>query len=156
MTAGRAWEGNVRARLYERVRERGYDSLTAFADAHPAVPLYVLADTLGKDDVAAVQVFSGLLGEAEQRHRVTRLVRDVLARELAEDFPNGWPAVVDDSNRFDLALALARWSSYAPETHEERVRKAGDALLVHPPPPGWRPLGPDDEFLRTLLPDEET
>ncbi|MFE8598844.1 hypothetical protein [Archangium violaceum] len=23
------------------------------------------------------------------------------------------------------------------------------------PPPGWRPLGPDDELLLTLLPDEE-
>ncbi|MDC0708652.1 hypothetical protein POL68_09245 [Stigmatella sp. ncwal1] len=32
---------------------------------------------------------------------------------------------------------------------------AGDALLVSPPPPGWRPLGPDDELLRMLLPDEE-
>jgi hypothetical protein len=28
------------------------------------------------------------------------------------------------------------------------------ALLDTPPPPGWRPLGPDDELLRTLLPDE--
>ncbi|HVG58222.1 MAG TPA: NUDIX hydrolase, partial [Hyalangium sp.] len=40
-------------------------------------------------------------------------------------------------------------------THEERVRRAGAALLAMPPPPGWRPLGPDDELLRTLLPDEE-
>jgi hypothetical protein len=30
MNDGRAWEGNWRARLDERVRERGYDSLTAF------------------------------------------------------------------------------------------------------------------------------
>ena len=29
MSDGRAWQGNVKARLYERVRERGYDSLTA-------------------------------------------------------------------------------------------------------------------------------
>ncbi|WP_415835228.1 NUDIX hydrolase [Corallococcus soli] len=145
----------MRARLYERVRERGYDSLTAFADAHPAVPLYVLADELGKDDVAAVQVFSGLLGEAEQRRQVTRLVRDMFVRELAEDFSNGWPTVVDDKNRFEVAMALARWGSYTPETHKERVSQAGDALLSHPPPPGWRPLGPDDELLRTLLPDEE-
>ncbi|WP_420715154.1 NUDIX hydrolase [Corallococcus sp. BB11-1] len=145
----------MRARLYERVRERGYDSLTAFADAHPAVPLYVLADELGKDDVAAVQVFSGLLGEAEQRRQVTRLVRDMFVRELAEDFSNGWPTVFDDKNRFEVAMALARWGSYTPETHKERVSQAGDALLSHPPPPGWRPLGPDDELLRTLLPDEE-
>ncbi|TSC27346.1 NUDIX hydrolase [Corallococcus sp. Z5C101001] len=155
MSGGEAWQGNVRARLYERVRERGYNSLTSFAEAHPAVPLYVLADALGKDDVAAVQVLSGLLAEAEQRKQVTRFVRDVLVRELAEGLPDGWPVVMDDANRFEVAMALGRWSSYTPETHEERVRRAGDALLAHPPPPGWRPLGPDDELLRTLLPDEE-
>jgi hypothetical protein len=155
MTPGNPWEGNVRARLYERVRERGYDSLTAFAEARPAVPLYLLAGELGEDDVAAVQVFSGLLAEAEQRRQVTRLVRDVLVRELSEDFSGGWPSVMDDETRMDVAIALGRWSAYAPETHEERVRRAGDALLATPPPPGWRPLGPDDELLRTLLPDEE-
>ena len=155
MTSRSAWQGNVRARLYERVRERGYDSLTAFADARPAVPLYVLADELGEDDVAAVQVFSGLLAEAEQRRQVTRLVRDVLVRELSEDFSDGWPAVLDDEARMNVAIALGRWSAYAPETHTERVRQASAALLATSPPPGWRPRGPDDELLRTLLPDEE-
>jgi hypothetical protein len=33
MTDGRSWEGNWVARLYEQVRERGYDSLTDFAEA---------------------------------------------------------------------------------------------------------------------------
>ena len=87
MSDGRAWQGNWKARLYERVRERGYDSLTAFAEARPAVPLYVLAEELGKDDVAGVQVLSGLLAEAEQRKQVTRFVRDVLVRELCPEPP---------------------------------------------------------------------
>jgi hypothetical protein len=82
MSHGSAWQGNVKARLYERVRERGYDSLTAFAEARPAVPLHLLAEELGKDDVAGVQVLSGLLAEAEQRRQVTRFVRDVLVRLL--------------------------------------------------------------------------
>ncbi|MCY1045387.1 NUDIX hydrolase [Corallococcus sp. bb12-1] len=155
MTARHPWEGDVRARLYERVRERGYDTLTAFAEARPAVPLHRLADELGEDDVAAVQVFSGLLAEAEQSRRVTRLVRDVLVRELSDDFPDGWPAVMDDEARMDVAIALGRWSGYTPETHQERVDRAGDVLLSNPPSPGWRPLGPDDELVRMLLPDEE-
>ncbi|PTL77502.1 NUDIX hydrolase [Vitiosangium sp. GDMCC 1.1324] len=155
MTDGRAWEGNWVARLYERVRERGYDSLTAFAEARPAVPLYLLAEELGKDDVVGVQVFRGLLAEAERSHRVTRFVRDVLVREFAESLPDGWPAVLDDANRGEVALALGAWTADTPETHKERVRRAGGALLASPPPPGWRPLGPDDELLRTLLPDEE-
>ncbi|AGC49108.1 hypothetical protein MYSTI_07836 [Myxococcus stipitatus DSM 14675] len=154
MSSGGAWRGDIKARLYERVRERGFDSLTAFAEARPAVPLFVLTDELG-NDVAAVQVLSGLLYEAEQSKRVTRFVRDVLVREVGDGLPNGWPPVLDDASRFEVAMVLGRWSGYIPGTHEARVRQASDSLLAKPPPAGWRPLGPDDELLRTLLPDEE-
>ncbi|RKH16680.1 NUDIX hydrolase [Corallococcus sp. CA047B] len=155
MTDGRSWEGNWKVRLYERVRERGFPSLSVFADSRPAIPLIGLAEELGKDDVAAVQVFSVLLAEAEQRRKVTRLVRDVFVRELAGDFPDGWPDMKDEATRFRMIKVLARWGAFTPSTHEERVGLAGDSLLATPPPPGWRPLGPDDEMLRTLLPDEE-
>ena len=155
MSDGRVWQGNVKARLYERVRERGYDSLTAFAEARPTATLVELADELGPDDIAAVQVFSGLVGEAERSGKVTRLVRGQLVRELWEFLPDGWPSVLDDENRFNVAHALGSWISFTPETHKERADRASDALLASPPPPGWRPLGPDDELLLTLLPDEE-
>ncbi|WP_257445993.1 NUDIX hydrolase [Archangium lipolyticum] len=155
MSGDRSWEGNWKVRLYDRVRERGYDSLTAFAEARPTASLLALAEELGKDDLAAVQVFSGLVAEAERGRRVTRLVRGQLVRELAEALPDGWPAMLDDANRFKVAVALARWGTYTPETHKERVDRASDVLLATPPPPGWCPLGPDDEVLRSLLPDEE-
>ena len=155
MSKDRSWEGNVKARLYERVRERGHDSLTAFAEARPTASLVALADELGEDDIAAVQVFSGLVAEAERSRKVTRLVRGQLVRELSEHLPNGWPAALDDATRFDVAHALARWTTYTPETHNERVKQARAALRASPPPPGWRPRGPDDELLLTLLPDEE-
>lgn len=155
MTPERAWQGNWKVRLYERVRERGYDSLTAFAEARPAVPLYVLAEELGEDDVAGVQVLSGLLAEAEQRNQVTRFVRDVLVRLLSQSLPDGWPTVMDDANRFAVAKALGSWSAYIPEAYQERADQVMAALRATPPPPGWRPLGPDDELLRTLMPDEQ-
>ncbi|NPC70390.1 NUDIX hydrolase [Corallococcus exiguus] len=155
MSADRPWEGNWKVRLYERVRERGFDSLTAFAESRPTASLVALARELGPDDIAGAQVFSGLVAEAERSHRLTRLVRGQLVRELWRSLPDGWPAVLDDANRFKVAKALGLWSGFTPTTHEDRVRKAGDALLAHPPPPGWRPLGPDDELLRMLLPDDE-
>ena len=155
MTDGRSWDGNWKVRLYARVRERGYDSLTAFADAHPTVSLLALAEELGENDVNAVQVFSGLVAEAERSHQLTRLVRGQLVRELSQALPAGWPAVLDDVNRFEVALALSRWGTFTPTTHEKRVDQVSDALLATPPPPGWRPLGPDDALLLTLLPDEE-
>jgi hypothetical protein len=155
MSGGHAWRGNWKARLNERVRELGFDSLTSFANARPAVPVLALADELGEEDVAGVQVLSELLAEAERSHQVTRFVRDVLVRELSECLPDGWPAVLDDANRFKVAMALGSWAAFAPKTHEERVRQAREALRATPPPPGWRPLGPDDALLCTLLPDEE-
>ncbi|MFY0575428.1 NUDIX hydrolase [Cystobacter fuscus] len=155
MSDGRAWQGNVKARLYERVRERGYESLTAFAEARPAVPLHLLAEELGKDDVAGVQVLSGLLAEAERRKQVTRFVRDVFTRLWSQSVPDGWPSVLDDANRFKVAEAIGSWIAYTPETHKERARQVRAALLAMPPPPGWRPHGPEDEMLLSLLPDEE-
>ncbi len=155
MSDGHPWRGNWVVRLYERVRERGYDSLTAFAEARPTASLVALAKELGPDDVAGVQVFKGLVAEAERKHQVSRLVRGQLVRELVQHLPNGWPTVLDDANRFNVAHALGAWVTFTPETHKERADKAADALLAAPPPPGWLPRGPDDELLLTLLPDKE-
>lgn len=155
MTDGRSWQGNWKVRLYKRVRERGYESLTAFAETRPTASLVALAEELGEGDVNAVQVFSGLVAEAERSHQLTRLVRGQLVRELSEFLPDGWPPVLDDENRFKVANAIGSWISFTPEPHKERARQVRTALLATPPPPGWRPLGPDDEFLRMLLPDEQ-
>ncbi|WP_236068586.1 NUDIX hydrolase [Citreicoccus inhibens] len=155
MNEGRSWRGNWPARLYERVRDFGYDSLTAFAEARPTASLVELAEMLGKEDVAGVQVFRGLVEEAERAHQVTRLVRSQFVRELSEGLPSGWPAVLDDESRIEVAMVLGSWFGFTPITHQERVRQVNATLLAHPPPPGWRPLGPDDELLQTLLPDEE-
>ncbi|MCK8504164.1 NUDIX hydrolase [Myxococcus fulvus] len=155
MTEGPSWSGNWPARLYERVRKLGYGSLTEFAEAQPTASLVELAETLGNGDFAGIQVFRGLVEEAERSRTVTRLVRGQLVRELAEGLPNGWPPVLDDDTRMEVALVLGSWFGFTPETHQERVRRANAALLATPPPPGWRPTGPDDEILRTILPDEE-
>jgi hypothetical protein len=155
VSGGDAWRGDVKARLYERVRERGYDSLTAFAEARPTASLVALAEELGRDDIAGVQVFSALVAEAERNKQLTRLVRSQFVREWWEFFPDGWPAVMSDDARMEVAMALGSWFGFTPETHQGHVDRASDALLANPPPAGWRPLGPDDELLRTLLPDEE-
>ena len=155
MTARHPWDGHWKARLYERVRERGYDSLTAFAEARPTASLVELAEELGEGEVAGVQVFSELVAEAERSKQLTRLVRGQLVRELAETLPEGWPAVMDNEAVFSVAQAFGCWIAYTPEPHKERARQARTALLDNPPPAGWRPLGPDDELLRTLLPNEE-
>lgn len=155
MTDDRSWQGNWKARLYERVRERGYDSLTAFAEARPTASFVSLAEELGPDDVAGAQVYDGLVAEAVRSKQVTRLVRGQLVRELWGNLPDGWPTVLDDTSRFAVARALGPWIAYTQDTHKERARGCRDSLLAKPPTAGWRPLGPDDELLRTLIPDDE-
>ncbi|WP_434391248.1 NUDIX hydrolase [Melittangium boletus] len=152
--SGHSWEGNWKSRLYECVRARGYDSLSAFAEAHPTLPLAELASQLGGDGINAVQVFTGLVAEAERHNRLTRLIRGQFVRELWESLPDGWPAVLDEEARLEVAVVLGSWSAYTPLTHEQRVKQVMASLLATPPPSGWRPLGPDDALLLTLLPDE--
>ncbi len=155
MTEVGSTQGFWKARIHERIRELGYDSLTAFAEARPTVSLVELAEEFGKDDISAVQLLSVLVAEAERNHQMTRLVRGQLVRELSESLPDGWPPVMNDVNRFEVAQALAFWFGFIPETHKQRAEQVMAALRSAPPPPGWRPLGPDDELLRTLMPDEE-
>ena len=154
MSEGSAWRGNWKVRVYERVRERGYDSLTAFAEARPSVPLVELAEELGEDDIAAAQLFSGLVDEAERSHQVSRLVRGHFVREFSECLPDGWPTVLDDEARFAIGRMRGLWIAFTPETHKDHARQLMAALRAAPPPPSWRPRGPDDELLRMLLPDE--
>jgi len=154
MSEGSAWRGNWLVRLYERVRERGYDSVTAFAEARPTASWADLADELGQD-IAGVQIHDVMVDEAVRDHKVPRLVRGSLVRELWERLPDGWPPTLEEPHRIKVAMALGSWSACAPFKYQERVDRAGDILMANPPPSGWRPQGPDDELLRTLLPDEE-
>lgn len=154
MSEGSAWEGNWRTRLRERVRERGYDSVTSFAEARPTASLVDLADELGQD-IAGVQLHDMMVDEAVRSHKVPRLVRSSLVRELWERLPDGWPPTLEEPHRVKIALALGAWSASAPFTFQGRVDRAGDILMANPPPPGWLPQGPDDELLRTLLPDDD-
>jgi len=158
MSEGGAWRGNWLVRLQERVRDRGYSSVTAFAEARPTASLSELADELG-EDIAGVQIHKVLVDEADRSHKLPRLVRATLVREFRDWLPNGWPASLDPDveggDRFKVAAALSGWTSYSPDPYQERVRLAGDLLMAHPPQPGWYPEGPDDELLRTLIPDDE-
>ena len=72
-------------------RERGYSTVTEFADARPTVSGLKLAEELSgtTGDVSAVEVFRGLFEEAEANHTTKRRMRDLLARRLAETLPAG-------------------------------------------------------------------
>jgi hypothetical protein len=153
-----SWEGNWKARLFERVRLSGFETVTAFANARPAVPTVLLAKELAGEagDINAVQVFTALLAEAEEKGdmAIRRFIRDIFARHLTRALPDGWPAVLDDDSRFAIADAVSGWITYTPDNYAERVKELSRIFMASPPPAGWRPSGPDDPRLLSLLPDE--
>jgi hypothetical protein len=111
---GQAWSGDWRARVFERLRARGLESVTAFADSRPAASAVELADepsidaTAGIDraDVAAEQLLriwreEARGGGSEATERLRRPWRAALWRTAAT-LRNSTPksrAIPDDDRR---------------------------------------------------------
>jgi hypothetical protein len=152
MTDWKSWEGDWHARVIQRAREKGHESVTAFADARPLASTLALADELGADDVNASQVITVLRQEAERGGFVDRFSRSHLARRIHERLPDGWGEMVItppdvDGPRIRLAGALAAWITDLPENRQDDARGIAHALIDADLPDGWLPEGPDDPVL---------
>jgi hypothetical protein len=157
-----AWSGDWRARIRERLREKGFASVAAFVDARPKASLLGLATELGQatesglKDVAAVQLERMLLDEAKASGTLERRARDLLARRLHAELPEGWRREWIDTPGdvttpfFRLGRALSPWcaglGTYLPECSDaaDRVFLAMSHAAF---PEGWLPSGPDDPLL---------
>lgn len=153
MSFAKAWYGDWHGRILERVRRRGFSTVTQYAGECPGVSLWALARELGPDDVAAVQIRTVLIEEAIRNRTVPRALRDLLVRELRASLPGGWCAPLDGVARREVAGALASWK--AELTIEDRLDcfddemtfEAGQRLLEAELPDGWLPAGPDDPII---------
>jgi hypothetical protein len=150
---GFAWRGDWQERLYALVQERGFSSVTTYADSRPAATLVELAEALGSSDVAPVQIQWQLVAEAEASGTMERCARSLLARALREALPEGWQRewrdVPGDPNTplFRKVGALCSLTAALPDAYEqatERIREAFDMVRI---PPGWVPAGSEDEIL---------
>lgn len=153
MSFEKTWSGDWHGRILERVRERGFETVTQYADEHPGVELFVLAKELGPDDVAAAQIKSVLVQEAIRTRTLPRVLRDLFVRELRRSLPEGWNCPLDDASRSEVAGALASWrAELEVEDHldcfdDESTFRAGQDLLNAELPDGWLPEGPDDPVI---------
>jgi hypothetical protein len=148
VTYAKTWSGDWHGRILERVRERGFETLTQYANAHIGVPLLVLANELGPDDIAAVQVESVLVQEALRTNTIPRVLRDLFVRELRERLPEGWKYPLDEETRFNVVSAIVEWETQL-EAHLDKASRfaAGQAFLNSEFPNGWLPEGPDDPVI---------
>jgi hypothetical protein len=139
-----AWEGDWERRIYDRVFERDFRNLSAFAESRPTATLMQLADELGPQDVAAVQLETLLRSEAQRDGCVHRFARGVLVREVHKYFPQGWMRGEDAD--FARASVYAKWRSRIGEEYDAATDSVW-ASLKKSAPVGWLPSGPDDSII---------
>lgn len=145
---GKIWSGDWSARILERVRQRGFATVTQYAAERVGAPLVELAEELGPDDVAADQIMDLLIEDAVRTKTVPRMLRDLFVRELREALPQGWRHPLDDEARSEVARALARWrTSLADHLDKPATYSAGQDFMNAELPTGWQPTGPDDPVI---------
>lgn len=152
-----AWEGDIEQRLTERLRARDFSSATAYAATQPTASLLVLADELGRLDVAAVQLERRLYAEAIATHSVERFARDLFVRLMHEHLPEGWhrdwgPDIPGDMStpRWRGSQVRSGWAASIDAVADYKAT-AGHMMRAlrdeAPFPEGWIPRDADDPLL---------
>jgi hypothetical protein len=162
---GQAWLGDWRARIRDRVRERGFSSVAAFAEAHPTLSAIELAEELSTDhstqlnqsDVAADQVVAVWRDEAHRSDEgaIERFARRLLVGELHRDLPGGWRSnwrgAEARAEMSRMTALVARWACYIDPKNDGTSARVFDALLAGGTegtiPEGWLPSSADDPLL---------
>lgn len=152
MSFTKTWSGDWNARILERVRQWGFETVTQYANARMGVSLFVLADELGPDDVVAAQVRALLVDEAVRTNTVPRALRDLFVRELRAALPQGWRHPLDDESRYGVSAAIVRWETELEDRlDEQRTFAASQDLKNAELPDGWLPEGPDDPVIVSFV-----
>ena len=143
------WQSDWPFRIYSRLEELGFHSLSEFLDSRPGDTLIAIADELGTD-VAAVQLEALWYREASERGQIARFLSSLLVRCIRRALPDGWSR--GDRFEFKLAGAFASWARVVDEILSDDERDAvHDALCEMSPAEGWLPVYPHDRITTALV-----
>ena len=137
-------------RVGRLVRAMGYPDLQSLLAARPAATYEEVANEIGHD-VAPIQVFVVQFKEAKLANAVREAAMDALAREVMDEFPEGWG--IAERADYRRASALGNWISSIIVSGDcsacgDRLRKLAHSFR---PPAGWIPTGPDDPVIRAAF-----
>ena len=132
-------------RIQERVRAKGFASLLDFTETRPRATFLDLANDLGVEDVAAVQIEWLLKDEALNRNCFERFARATLVREMYDELPQGWG--VGEKADFRRAGVYAGWCDTLGQEYDDATDRVWDALKRLGPPVGWLPADADDPLV---------
>jgi hypothetical protein len=140
-----AWEGNWQARVNERIKERGYETLISFAERNPKATFFELAKMLG-EQVAPMQVEQLVSNAYYEQGQVARYFRSALARHIRRAMPEGWN--VADNFDFRRVGALIDWENGTPDEYATFTENVKTVLKnANGIPKGWLPNGADDPII---------
>lgn len=147
-----AWQGDWQVRLKARLAARGFSTTEEFISTQPVKSLVTLADELGPDDVAAVQLEWSYLDDAKLRGTIEHCARDLLVRQLHEKLPGGWTTTrIDMAAVWPRVNAMSAWassiSSRLPEYNEVVSAFSRRVQDENAFPVGWLPANADDPVL---------
>jgi hypothetical protein len=164
---GQAWSGDWRHRLAERLRVRGFETMTAFAEANERESLNAMGEELSTEhdvginraDLCAEQLLQVWRDEAQRAGSaaIERFSRRMLVGELHRDVPDGWrsdwsaPDADTERAASRLASVSARWVSNHSNEYRSAADRVMDALIADGRagriPSGWLPANADDPLL---------
>jgi hypothetical protein len=146
----RTWSSDWDKRIYDAVRREGVESVSEFANAHPAATFAELAQRLSPD-VAPIQVETLFRDEALRSGRFSEYVRDSLVRNLRRHLPHGWG--VGPQAHFQASRAFASWMAMLGDEYDAAAERMWSRLRELTPAEGWQPTGPDDQLVLAAFRD---
>jgi hypothetical protein len=137
--------------LSRAVHDKGFVSVTAYADGWPVTSITELADYLGPD-IEPLDLEHRLIAEAEATGTMERCARTLLARDLCGELLEGG-AEHDDttSRRLRLSGVFFALSMALPPAYHDAVDRIERAITSADLPSGWLPEGADDPVLIELF-----
>ena len=85
------------------IKKHGHDTLWSYLRATPNISLIELAEQIG--DVTAAQLQSLAVDECFTTKQLGALIRDLLARNIHRELPNGWGSENDFAHVMEIGRA---------------------------------------------------
>jgi hypothetical protein len=144
------WTEDWRKRVEGALDERGMASVLEYAKLHEDATFYELAEDLGGEYLAPVQIEILLREACEHSRCLDYYARSTLVRQLHLYVPEG----IKKHGDWKLIRALSSWiamTATSPASEEEFARVAGIIQHSEDLPADWLPQTADDPVLRRLF-----
>lgn len=143
-----AWSGNWRGRLLRRLSTLCFVTLSEYLHENQGLSYFDIANYLGENDFAAIQIEWLQFEEAIQQNKFREAAMDSLLREILHHLSDGWRR--EPQTDFQAASVWADWIVRL-EDYSKNVRpiatQVWNKIVSSPPPLGWKPKNTEDSII---------